>query len=169
MVRYRRNFIPGGSYFFTVTLRDRRSDLLVRHIDLLRDAFTAAMATRPFTLDAIVVLPDHMHTIWTLPPGDADYPGRWRAIKAYFTRHLRNDTGATYRSPWQSRYWEHTLQDETDFQRHVEYIHYNPVKHGYVAAAIDWPYSSFHRHVKSGHYSADWGTGDMVGMYGEPR
>ena len=162
MVRYRRNFIPGGSYFFTVTLRDRRSDLLVRHIDLLRNAFTSAITKRPFTIDAIVVLPDHLHTIWTLPPGDADYPVRWRTIKAYFTRYLRNNMGIACSSPWQSRYWEHTLLDETDFERHVEYIHYNLVKHGHVAAAVDWSYSSFHRYVKSGHYSADWGTGDMV-------
>src|SRR6476469_3392241 len=88
MVRYRRNFLPGGTYFFTVTLADRRSNVLVEHVDALRAAFRAARQERPFTIDAIVVLPDHLHTIWTLPAGDADFSGRWKRIKAHFTHRL---------------------------------------------------------------------------------
>ncbi|PKM46420.1 MAG: transposase [Gammaproteobacteria bacterium HGW-Gammaproteobacteria-1] len=169
MVHYRRNRVPGGSYFFTVTLHDRRSDLLVQHIDILRKSFAAVMAARPFIIDAIVVMPEHLHAIWTLPPEDADYPGRWRAIKARFTQRLRQYTHEPLRSPWQSRFWEHTLRNDADFQRHVDYIHYNPVKHGHVSIAADWPYSSFHRYVKTGLYAPDWGTNDIAGDFGEPQ
>jgi len=114
-------------------------------------------------IDAIVVLPDHLHAVWTLPPNDADFPGRWKAIKRHFTHALlthgvslaRNAKGEY--SLWQRRYWEHTIRDETDLQRHVDYIHYNPVKHDVVARASAWPFSSFHRYVRLGWLSADWG------------
>jgi putative transposase len=115
-------------------------------------------------------MPDHLHCIWTLPPGDAHFATRWRLIKTWFTKHcdpalrtLPNPARVAKREQalWQHRYWEHLLRDETDFIRHVEYIHYNPVKHGHVAAAGDWPYSSFHRYVEAGLYSADWGRGAM--------
>lgn len=142
MTNYRRNFIPGGSYFFTVAIADRSSRLLVEHIDLLRRAFSSVKDEQSFELTAIVVLPEHLHCIWTLPPGDADYPTRWKKIKAIFSRSLpwgeprsASRTAKGERGIWQRRFWEHTLRDETDFRRHVDYIHYNPVKHGHAASA----------------------------------
>ncbi len=167
MVLYRRNRIPGATYFFTVTLSDRQSDLLTRHIDCLREAFRFIRRRRPFVIDAMVVLPDHLHALWTLPPGDSDYPGRWRALKSRFTRGLagkgisieRNDKGE-YRL-WQRRYWEHTIRDERDLRVHVDYIHYNPVKHGWVKRPMDWPHSSLHRFVRAGWVSADWAAGGV--------
>ena len=164
MVLYRRNRVAGGTYFFTVALRDRSADVLVRHVGLLRDAFRTVRAERPFTIDAIVILPDHLHAIWTLPDGDADYSGRWRAIKSHFTRELRTsgmpltpDNRGEYRL-WQRRFWEHTIRDDTDFQRHVDYIHWNPVKHGLTKCVADWPYSSFHKYVRLGLLSLEWAT-----------
>jgi putative transposase len=166
MVGYRRNFIPGGVYFFTVTLDDRRSKILVNQIGALRRAFRAARRERPFVMDAVVVLPDHLHAILTLPPEDADFSGRWRRIKGHFSSGLI-DTGAELkRRPngglalWQRRFWEHTIRDESDFSRHVDYIHFNPVKHGLVSRACDWPYSSFRRYVREGMLPADW-AGDV--------
>ena len=156
MVQYRRNRVKGGCYFFTVTLRDRSSDLLIRHVDVLRNAFISCRRSRPFKMDAVVILPDHLHTIWTLPEGDADYPGRWKAIKAQFTRTLRRG-GLVQSSPWQSRYWEHTIRDSEDWRRHMDYVHYNPVKHGYVQRPADWPHGSFGRAVNDGLYTLDWG------------
>jgi len=164
MVYYRRNRIPGGTFFFTVTLADRRSQMLVEHITLLRGAFRRVRRERPFQIDAVVVLPDHFHTIWTLPEDDGDYPGRWRAIKSRFTRAVRerdvpliSNAKGEY-NLWQCRYWEHTIRDEDDLQRHVDYIHYNPVKHGLVKRVADWPFSSFHRYVRLGWLSLDWGS-----------
>ncbi|MEX1080934.1 MAG: transposase [Halofilum sp. (in: g-proteobacteria)] len=162
MVQYRRNFVPGGTYFFTVALHDRRSDLLIRHVDVLRTAFKAECAARPFRTDAIVILPDHLHAIWTLPPHASDFSGRWRGIKSRFVRSLsqsglhipRNDRGEVL--VWQRRFWEHTIRDEGDYERHVDYIHYNPVKHGVAECAVGWAYSSFHRFVERGDIGADW-------------
>jgi putative transposase len=135
-------------------------------VDVLRGAFKSVRLTHPFTLDAMVVLPDHLHCIWTLPQGDTDFSTRWRLIKTWFTKHLPStlQTANTRgeRAVWQHRYWEHMLRDETDFERHVEYIHYNPVKHGLATAAIDWPYSSFQRYVKAGLYPSDWGRGGIT-------
>jgi putative transposase len=154
MVRYRRNFLPGGTFFFTVTLADRQSTLLTDQVSLLRDAFRKASAERPFEIDAIVVLPDHLHAILTLPEGDADFPHRWRRIKSIFTKRVlyhaktiasRDHTG---RLLWQRRYWEHTIRDETDFSRHVDYIHFNPTKHGLVSNPLDWPHSSLHHFAR---------------------
>jgi putative transposase len=171
VVHYRRNLLPGGTYFFTVTLRDRKADFLVRRIDSLREAFRLARRARPFEVDAIVILPDHLHCIWTLPPDDADFAHRWRLIKARFARKLA-DTDATVRrnnkgeyNVWQRRFWEHTIRDEQDFQNHVDYIHYNPVKHGLVERVRDWPYSSFHRFVRRGWVSSDW-AGDSSAIDG---
>jgi putative transposase len=177
MVRYRRNFLPGGSYFFTATLADRRSTLLVDHLVQLRVAFRAARRERPFTIDAIVILPDHLHAVFTMPAGDADYSGRWRRIKGHFSSALIN-AGVRlqrrrngYLALWQRRFWEHTIRDENDFERHVDYIHYNPVKHGYVTRVGDWPPSSFHRYVREGILPTDW-AGDIRGNgndFGEPQ
>lgn len=176
MVRYRRNFVPGGTFFFTVTLRDRRSSVLVDHVDLLRDAFRTTQAAQPFHVDAIVILPEHLHAIWTLPPGDADFSDRWRKIKGAFTRKA-SEAGATLardsRSEydlWQRRFWEHTVRDDDDLRRCTDYIHYNPVKHGWATSPADWKLSSLHRYVREGTLPSDWG-GDgaaIEGDFGEP-
>ncbi len=167
MTGYRRNFIPGGSFFFTVNLADRRQRLLVENIDRLRAAFRDTRMRHPFTIEAMVVLPDHLHAIWTLPEGDADFATRWRLIKSAFSRALpggeaisRSRASRGERGVWQRRYWEHTLRDETDFARHVDYIHFNPVKHGHVRRVSDWPHSSFHRMARCGVYPDDW-AGDV--------
>jgi putative transposase len=167
MTKYRRNFVRGGSYFFTVNLADRRLRLLTEHIELLRSAFRYTRGGHPFTVEATVVLPDHLHAVWTLPEGDADFALRWRLIKSTFSRALpRGERVSNSRDAkgergiWQRRYWEHTLRDEGDFERHVNYIHFNPVKHGHVTQAREWPYSSFHRMVRLGVYPEDW-AGDL--------
>ena len=162
MVRYRRNFVPGGTYFFTAALHDRKAQWLISHIHSLREAFRLARREHPFDIRAIVVLPDHLHCIWTLPAGDADYSHRWRLIKSRFSRSLagagvpvRRNANGEY-AVWQRRFWEHTIRDEKDFQTHADYIHYNPVKHGIVKTVAQWPYSSFHRFVRLGWLTADW-------------
>jgi putative transposase len=177
MVRYRRNFVQGGTFFFTVTLIDRRSTLLVDQVARLRAAFRAARQERPFDIDAIVILPDHLHAIWTLPADDADFSGRWRRIKGHFStaligagasprRHANGDLAL-----WQRRFWEHTIRNDRDFARHVDYIHFNPVKHRLVARVRDWPHSSFHRYVREGVLPADWAgdAGEGERDYGEPE
>ena len=176
MTDYRRNFLAGGSCFFTVNLAERRLRLLTEHIDSLRAAFRQTRRNHPFTIDAMVVLPDHLHTVWTLPEGDADFSTRWRLIKSAFSRSLRigerlspSRAAKGERGIWQRRYWEHTTRDEDDFARHVDYIHINQVKHRLVTRVGDWPYSSFHRMVRLGIYPADW-AGDATnddGMFGE--
>ncbi len=138
MVRYRRHFLPGGTYFFTITLRDRTASTLTENIPILRAAFRDTRRALPFRMDAICILPDHVHMLCTLPEGDADYPSRIRRIKSYVSRTLGF-------SPWQSRYWEHTIRDDDDFRHHADYTHYNPVHHGLVSDALDWPYTSLHR------------------------
>jgi putative transposase len=167
MTNYRRASFAGGTFFFTVNLADRRLDLLTDRIDLLRAAFRYARGRHPFAIDAIVVMPDHLHAIWTLPEGDADFAVRWRLIKSSFSRGLPWQEPLTAsriskgeRGIWQRRYWEHAVRDERDFARHADYIHFNPVKHGYVGRVRDWPFSSFHRMVRAGSYPADW-AGDM--------
>lgn len=169
MSRYRRFNVRGGTYFFTVNLAWRGGDKLVREIDVLRDAVREVKAGRPFEIDAFVVMPDHLHCVWTLPEGDADFSVRWGAIKARFTREvcragfvaptrlprvvsgefagvnpgLRKDKGE--RGIWQRRFWEHCIRDAGEFADYVEYCHWNPVKHGFVERAEDWPYSSVHQ------------------------
>lgn len=168
MPNYRRARVEGATWFFTVNLLQRRgNDLLVRHIDTLREAIRHVRRLHPFGIDAWVVLPEHMHCVWTLPPGDANFPLRWRLLKTFFCRALPADEyRSTYRvlrgerGIWQRRYWEHLIRDEDDFRRHVDYVHINPLKHGLVAQVIDWPYSTFHRDVRSGLYPADW-AGDV--------
>jgi putative transposase len=151
-MQYRRVFIAGGCYFFTVTLADRKSDLLVREIDCLRAAVKTVKQNHPFEINAMVVMPDHLHCLWTLPRNDYDYSTRWALIKANFSRRIaKNELIKTSRLKkgergiWQRRFWEHTIRDERDFYSHIEYIHYNPVKHGYVSNAQDWPHSSIHQ------------------------
>src|SRR3977135_1929188 len=176
MTTYRRNFVPGGRYFFPASMAARRQRLLTEHIGVLRAAFRDTRAAHPFAVEAIVVLPEHLHAVWTLPEGDADFAVRWRLIKSAFSRALpggeyvsRSRAAKGERGIWQRRYWERTLRDEDDFARHVDYIHFNPVKHGHVGRAADWEYSSFHRSVRLGLYPADWGgdSRDEGGSFGE--
>jgi putative transposase len=176
MSRYRRAKIEGGAFFFTLTLGDRSSDLLVRQIERLRRAYKMVQERRPFETVAICVLPDHLHALWLLPDGDADFASRWSLFKSGFSRGL---PGAKSRSAskiakrekgiWQRRYWEHAIRDDADLERHVDYIHYNPVKHRLVSRVSDWPHSSFHRYVERGMLPADWGGDamDMPGRFGE--
>ena len=175
MVSYRRCRLAGGSYFFTVTLRDRQANTLVDKIDDLRSVVKRTRQERPFRIDAFVVLPEHLHAVWTLPPDDSDYAGRWRRIKSRFTHilvkngmALSKDRRGEY-NLWQRRYWEHNIRDEEDFRHHLQYIHYNPVKHGWVERVRDWPYSTFHRFVRRGVYPVDWAGSEssLDGEYGE--
>ena len=163
MPNYRRAWVPGGTYFFTVNLLERRRCLLVERIDVLGDAFRAARAIRPFAMPAWVVLPDHLHCLWVLPEGDADIATRWRHIKRSFSRAVPTGERRTLRrvtkgerGVWQRRYWEHLIRDEADLRAHIDYIHINPVKHGHAARAADWPHSSFHRYVRDGSLPVDW-------------
>lgn len=160
MSDYRRAFVKGGCYFFTAVTYERRK-LLVRNTNLsrLRDGFRKVMTSHPFRLDAIVVLPDHMHCIWTLPEDDGDFSTRWRLLKRHFSiASLFPNRGNGTKPVWQPRFWEHVLRDETDFRRHLDYIHYNPVKHGYVGSPMQWSYSSFAKYVQRGWYARDWGA-----------
>lgn len=164
MPNYRRAFIPGGTWFFTVNLLERHAnDLLVREIDLLRQTVRRVRHRHPFHIDAWVVLPEHLHCVLTLPASNSDFSRCWRLIKSGFSRALPK---TEYRSPvreaagergiWQRHCWEHLIRDETDFRRHVDYVHVSPVKHGHVPRARDWPYPTFHRYVAAGIYPADW-------------
>ena len=175
MPNYRRAFVPGGCWFFTVNLLERRRALLVDHIDALRAAVVKTRERYPFTIDAVVVLPDHIHAVWTLPPGDADFSPRWQLTKSRFVqalpkqerisdvRRARNERGI-----WQRRFWEHLIRDEADYARHVEYCYINPVQHGLASRVRDWPHSSFHRDVRAGIFLEDW-AGDVHagGQFGE--
>lgn len=175
MSHYRRSLVPGGTFFFTVTLADRRSHALVEHIERLREVYRRVQADHPFRTVAICVLPDHLHAIWTLPPDDADYPLRGNLIKAGFSRALpaspaRSASKAARREKgiWQRRYWEHQIRDESDLERHADYIHANPVKHGLVSCVQDWVHSSFRRYVERGWLPVDWaGSVPDAGRYGE--
>jgi putative transposase len=167
MSRYRRFFVEGGTYFFTVTLADRSADLLVRHIDLLRQVYDDVRRRLPFETNAICILPDHLHAIWSLPEGDSDFPERWALIKSGFSRTLppadnrsASKTARREKGIWQRRYWEHAIRDDADLGGHIDYTYYNPVKHGLVPKVSDWPHSSFHRDVARGLLPEDWG-GDI--------
>jgi putative transposase len=173
MVNYRRSRVAGGTFFFTANLLDRQKTLLVKHIDLLRQIVIDVRAKLPFVLDAKVVLPNHLHAAWTMPPDDFNYAKRLRLIKARFSKQLLNagvnitkDNRGEYKL-WQKRYWEHTIRDDKDFEAHVNYVHINPVKHGYVARAIDWPHSSIHRYIENGTIPEDWACAPDVGDFGE--
>jgi putative transposase len=158
---YRRLYIPGGTYFFTIVTYRRKpifSDS--RAVDLLRNAFKYTIALQPFSIVASVIIPNHLHMIWTLPENDSNFSTRWRLIKSYFTRHWR-DSGS--REPvWQPRFWEHLIRDDVDLGRHIEYIHYNPVKHRLTNSLSDWPYSSFLKFVQEGFYPIEWGKNEEV-------
>lgn len=137
MATYRRAHVPGGSYFFTVVTYARQPLLADRHnIEALGRAFRRVREERPFVMEAFVLLPDHLHCLWTLPEGDADYSSRWRDIKKYASREFLFPPG--FRNAWQRGFWEHVIRDENDWQRHLDYIHFNPVKHGWAKAPRDW-------------------------------
>ncbi|MGL4236261.1 REP-associated tyrosine transposase [Tabrizicola sp.] len=158
MSRYLRPRIPGASVFFTVGLADRRMRTLVEQVDALREAVRVTKAERPFRIDAWVVLPEHMHAVWTLPEGDADYSVRWRLIKSRFSRGLPlgplrpSHAARQERGVWQRRFWERQIRNEADFAAHLHYCWWNPVKHGHVEWPEDWPHSSVHRDIRLGRY-----------------
>jgi putative transposase len=169
MSNYRRVWQAGGTYFFTVNILERKKDLLVRHIDALREAVRRVKRTHPFEIVAWVVLPDHLHCIWTLPEGDANFALRWRLIKLLFSKSLpkterlstsRNKNGE--RGIWQRRFWEHLLRDERDLEHHIHYVHRNPLKHGLVTQVKDWPYSTFHLYVQRAIYPENWCGGEPL-------
>jgi putative transposase len=172
---YRRALVPGGTWFFTANLLNRRSALLIEEIDAFRQATRRTRARYPFRIDARVVLPEHVHAVWTLPSGDTNFSIRWSLIKSGFSKlipkreHLsRVRLARGERGIWQRRFWEHLIRDEADYGRHVEYCYINPVKHGLVGRVRDWPHSSFHRDVRAGIFPQDWaGDIEQVGEFGE--
>lgn len=180
MRTYIRSDTPGATYFFTLTLQDRSARWLVDHVAELRACVADVKAKHPFAIEAMVVLPEHLHALWRLPPDDKEFGLRWMLVKQAFTQRLqargaldgqaaaarRGRSGE--RTLWQRRFWEHQIRDEEDFSRHVDYIHFNPVKHGWVLRARDWPYSSLHRYVRNGILPQDWGVaGPIEGQFGE--
>ena len=163
MTEYRRNYIDGGTYFFTVALAERKGSCLVDEIGLLRNSLRKVRSSHPFELVAMVVLPEHLHCIWTLPEDDSDYAIRWKKLKAHFSMGLPKTENQSQsrqakgeRRIWQRRYWEHTIRSDEDLRRHVDYIHFNPMKHGHVSRVVDWPHSTFHAYVERGIYAPDW-------------
>ena len=175
MPNYHRYRLTGGCYFFTVNLLERHNNsLLIDHIELLRKTVNLVRSSHPFHIDGWVVLPEHMHCIWTLPEGDNDYAVRMRLIKGLFSKQLpktewlsavRQRKGE--RGIWQRRYWEHTIRDDQDYGQHMDYLHFNPVKHGHVARVTDWPYSTFGRLVRLGVYPENWGGSGIDVVAGE--
>jgi len=212
MAEYRRFYQSGGSYFFTVVTYNRMPILTTsENLSRLHQSFKHVMNQHSFTIEAMVILPDHLHCIWQLPPGDSDFSTRWRLIKRYFsitkdkpvnpvrmssTFQLDDSHGALNpvfalkgilssspiqapieaglrtrqavgfsngvtergeKNIWQRRFWEHFLRDEEDWRRHIDYIHYNPVKHGYVQNPADWPHGSFQKALQEGLYPIGWG------------
>jgi putative transposase len=172
MPEYRRSFIPGGTFFFTVVTYNRSPILIQSDARrILRQAWLEVQCRFPFTTNALCLLPDHLHCIWTLPEYNANFSVRWKEIKRLFSkeygrivksnalltpsREKRKETAI-----WQRRFWEHTIRDEGDYNRHLDYIHYNPVKHSLVDQVRDWQWSSFHRYVRMGYYEKEWGRGD---------
>lgn len=163
MSRYRRVRIPGASYFFTVNLASREGSVLTDHVGLLRAAYARTAAEHPIWCDAMVVLPDHLHAVWTLPEWDSDCSTRWRKIKARFSQAVgiemhRSQSKMAKRECglWQRRFWEHLIRDEADYRAHLAYCWGNPVKHGLVARAADWPFSSIHRDIRAGRVEPEW-------------
>jgi putative transposase len=174
MSRYRRATTAGASYFFTVVVY-RRQTIFCDDVFLnaLHAAITSVRVAHPFAIDAWVLLPSHLHCEWTLPEGEANFSTRWKIIKRAVSVACRENyrradwmTASKIKhresTIWQRRYWEHQIRDDLDLQRHVDYIHFNPVKHGYVKSAADWPHSTFHRYLRQGVYSPDWAGGDDV-------
>lgn len=168
MSNYRRASLPGGVFFFTVVTHERAHIFTSEEmVEALRAAFRKIMAARPFQMEAVVILPDHLHCLWRLPTGDGDYSGRWREIKKAASRQIDPHTNQRHeRSVWQRRFWEHAIRDEEDWRRHMDYVHYNPVHHGLAAKPADWPWSSFARAVERGWYEKSWGASEPTGITG---
>ena len=172
MSDYRRPKITGATYFFTVVTEERQPILTADPVRAaLREAIQQARTTLPFQIDAWVLLPDHLHCIWTLPEGDSNYSARWAIIKRYVSSRCVSSVKSSMsdsrlkrneRPFWQRRFWEHQIRDDVDMASHVDYIHWNPVKHGLVKIVKDWPYSSFHKYVAKGEYPSDWGGSEIV-------
>ena len=172
MPEYRRTNLSGGSYFFTVNTLERQPLLIKDPFRLaLHQGVVLARRAYPFTIDAWVLLPDHLHCIWTLPPGDSAFSKRWAIIKRHVTQQCNLGAGSVVsRSSsrqkrhegglWQRRFWEHVIRDEADLRMHIDYIHWNPVKHGHVKQVKEWAFSTFHRYVALGIYPLDWGGVD---------
>lgn len=168
MPKYIRSYVPGGSYFLTLAAYNRNLVFgRLENISLLRRALRIVKSEMPFEIAGAVTLPDHLHFIWNLPPDDDQYSRRVGRLKALFTKSLHptrppdQETSSSRRkhresNVWQRRFWEHTIRDEEDFQVHLDYIHYNPVKHGYAQCPHLWRPSSFHKWVERGGYTADW-------------
>ena len=175
-MEYRRARFEGGTYFFTLVTHKRREILTMpENVVLLRNAIRYVMDNHPFKIDAFILLPDHLHCIWTLPQNDFDFSMRWRLIKSYFSRNcaerykirpVESRRKKKEQAVWQQRFWEHTIKNDRDFERHVEYIHYNPVKHGFVKKPSCWEFSSFHRYVKLGQYDLNWGAHENITFNG---
>jgi len=166
-MRYRRADIKGATYFFTLNLANRKNTLLTDKVNELRESIRHVKQKHSFDINAIVILPEHLHAIITLPQNDNDFATRWMLIKSRFTRQIPkgervnvSKTNKGERGIWQRRYWEHMIRDEADYQAHVNYIHYNPVKHGYVEKASQWPHSSIHRYIRNGDVTEDWAHQD---------
>ena len=173
MTAYRRFRIPGGTYFFTVALANRGGRLLTARIDILRAAYAQTVCERPFRTEAIVVLPDHLHAIWTLPPGDSDFSTRWRLIKTRFSREVggfgprsASKIAKAERGIWQRRFWEHAIRNAADLNLHRQYCWQDPVQHGLVAQPLDWPFSSVHRDVRQGRADPP-NVVHIEGLFGE--
>ena len=169
MPNYRRSYVPGGTFFLTLVTYCRRPLFNnPENINLLRIAVAKIKAEKPFEIMAAAILPDHLHFIWQLPPDDSNYSQRVSRLKVLFTRSFKSNQKLTSKvsasrrkhresDVWQRRFWEHTIKDEADLQQHLDYIHYNPVKHGLVSCPHLWMYSSFQRWVERGRYEQDWG------------
>ena len=168
MSNYRRAYLPGGIYFFTVVTFNRVPIFTDEdRVEALRQALRKVMATRPFEIDAMVILPEHLHCIWCMPEGDADYSSRWREIKKDVPRQIDTATNArNERMVWQRRFCEHAIRDEEDWRRHMDYIHYNPVKHGLASCPSEWAWSSFDNAVSRGWYEQTWGDREPVTIVG---
>lgn len=169
MSRYRRADIAGATYFFTVVTYRRKHFLCDADIrQALRAAIVAVRKKRPFDIDGWVLLPDHLHCVWTLPADDADFSTRWSLIKRFVSRQCprlhhpewMSESKRKHREStlWQRRFYEHMIRDDTDYRRHLDYLHYNPVKHGYCRSPVDWPHSSLHRLIGEGIYQGNWGS-----------
>jgi putative transposase len=157
MKDYRNNRVPGATYFFTVRLLDRGSTLLTDHISAFGEAMRQARIRKPFHVDAWVVLPDHAHTIWTLPPGDHDCSTRWRAVKIAFSKALNKAgiAGANDGAIWERHYQDYRVADDAQYAALVDYVHTNPLRHGLCSRVADWPWSSLHRFIAAGFGAPD--------------
>ena len=168
-MKYRRLTTKGACYFFTLNLQNRQQTLLTDHIDTLRNTINKVKHNHPFKLDALVILPEHLHILITLPRDDNNYAKRIMLIKTSFSRQLPKEENISKsrkskrkRGIWQRRYWEHQIRNDEDYENHINYIHYNPVKHGYVNNANEWQYSTIHQYIKQGVITQNWGSENIM-------